>query len=151
MKKILVLGSDGLEWNTLSSPSIWNYNESGNWELGDASNILQHMRGYKISEMAGTTIRGKGAIKSGEQKIALINSGNNAGFNLVGNPYPSPIDWNKTAAMLPPTLGKSIYSKGKSFSDLLACAIGWPLISKRIKTIFDELQIKNVQYLPIKI
>ncbi len=117
-----VLGSDGLEWNTLSSPSIWNYNESGNWELGNASNLLQHMRGYKIFEMAGTTIRGKGAIKSGEQKIALINSGNNAGFNLVGNPYPSPIDWNKTAATLPPTIGKSIYSKGKStrFADQFA-------------------------------
>jgi PKD repeat protein len=109
-----VLGVEGLEWNLPSNTSIWNYTEVGNWEIGTAGSLLEHMRGYKIFEMAGNTIRGKGLINSGIQEIALVNAGDNSGFNLVGNPYPSPIDWNKTASNLPVSICKSIYTKGKS-------------------------------------
>jgi len=44
-----------------------------------------------------------------------------------------------------------IYSDGTVFSDYLACALGWPLISNNIKNIFEQLNINNIQYLPIKI
>jgi hypothetical protein len=43
------------------------------------------------------------------------------------------------------------YSKGKVLQDYLSCAIGWPLVSLRVKEIFEDLNIYNVQFLPVNI
>jgi hypothetical protein len=44
-----------------------------------------------------------------------------------------------------------LYSKGKVFLDYLPSGIGWPIVSFKVKEIFDDLHISNVQFLPISI
>ncbi len=121
---IPVPGAEGIVWQSLASPSIWDYNEEGGsaavgfgWQLRSVSSAMQQMAGYRILQTGGTTLLAKGNVNSGNQKIALSRTGNTpeaSGYNLVGNPYPSPIDWNLAASTLPSSIGKSIHTSGKS-------------------------------------
>ena len=49
-------------------------------------------RGYQANIATGVTVDLNGTLNNGNQSIAVTNSGG-AGYNLIGNPYPSPISW----------------------------------------------------------
>ncbi|PIY08378.1 MAG: hypothetical protein COZ18_12615 [Flexibacter sp. CG_4_10_14_3_um_filter_32_15] len=53
---------------------------------------LTPARGYQANIASGVTVDLNGTLNNGSLTIGLTNSGGD-GYNLVGNPYPSPISW----------------------------------------------------------
>ncbi|MBC7447707.1 MAG: T9SS type A sorting domain-containing protein [Hymenobacteraceae bacterium] len=63
----------------------------------DLSLTMTAMRGFSVYTRP-TTFTFNGALNNNGFSRAITNTGstpNGAGFNMVGNPYPSPIDWDK--------------------------------------------------------
>jgi fibronectin-binding autotransporter adhesin len=63
------------------------------------TNVLNPMTGYAVnfgSNPASNTVDITGAVNNGPLSVTLYNHNQiyTTGFNLVGNPYPSPVDWN---------------------------------------------------------
>lgn len=85
-----------------STASVVEYNETtGNWD--PASGTLNPLRGYISTSTTTTgTVTFSGILNTGAQTtdvggqptLTRTGTGAQAGFNLVGNPYPSYIDWN---------------------------------------------------------
>jgi hypothetical protein len=89
-------------------PTFYRYDEnntySGNAMTGwikyvNSSGVLDPMKGYSAnfgSSPAVVTVNLTGTVTNGNQTVNLANHDRtySQGFNLVGNPYPSPIDWN---------------------------------------------------------
>jgi hypothetical protein len=89
---------------TLGSFTFYKYDESrtsSGW-VGYSSpttNPLIPLLGYTVSFGSGSspnTVDITGSVNNGSLSATLFNHNNTytQGFNLVGNPYPSPIDWN---------------------------------------------------------
>ncbi|WP_338765669.1 choice-of-anchor D domain-containing protein [Bernardetia sp. ABR2-2B] len=70
-----------------------------NYKVPTTTN-LEVAKGYQANIQTGTTIDLNGTLNNGNISIAVTNSSGNTadGYNLVGNPYPSPIDWDKVLA-----------------------------------------------------
>ena len=69
-----------------------------NW-VSTSSMLAQ--KGYQVVPVAGNDISFSGTLNTGNQNIALTSrtgTANFAGFNLIGNPYPSYLDWNLVTA-----------------------------------------------------
>lgn len=94
-----------------SFPNFYSYNENrkdgaGNdatgWEsYTNPSGSMEAGAGYALNfgnGSAPTTVEISGSVNNGPVSIALQNHNGlyTKGFQLVGNPYPSPIDWNAT-------------------------------------------------------
>lgn len=85
-----------------SSPSLYYYDEpAGGWQLYPAASNTEEMevgRGYAIFVRQGaspTTLRLSGEINQGDFAFNLSGgTGADNGWNLLGNPYPSPIVWS---------------------------------------------------------
>jgi PKD repeat protein len=120
-----ITGSDniGLPSNaTDPSPAFWKYDNSlvdQNFHQGfrsylQASAQLKKTEAYAIMTQAGETLKLKGAINSGIIKAPLkanpTGEYNISGWNLIGNPYPSPIDWNKVTIDAPQSMHKACYT-----------------------------------------
>ncbi len=102
-------------------PNFYLYNEayteptiSIGWDA--ATTTLETMRGYCINFGASggsLTTDITGAVNSGSLSIPVTNtpSGNALadGWNLVGNPYPSPIDWGATPGWTKTNVEDGIY------------------------------------------
>ncbi len=87
-------------------PNFFRYNESKlsnadlfekGWESPASLNEpLEVGRGYICNLNTQTTVDFKGTLNNGEIKINLSKgNGTNSGWQLIGNPYPSPLDWEK--------------------------------------------------------
>jgi len=103
-------------------PNFYIYNEtktsptiSIGWDA--PSNTLETMKGYCINFGATTAplttdITG-GAFNSGSFNINVTNTSSGHawadGWNLVGNPYPSPIDWNASSGWNKLNIVNSVY------------------------------------------
>ena len=96
---------------TASFPNFYEYNEnredtSGNdatgWEnYTNSSNSVNVAEGYALNfgnTFAPATVEVTGEVNNGPISKNLQNHSGlyTKGFNLVGNPYPSPIDWDAT-------------------------------------------------------
>lgn len=62
-------------------------------------NILAPMSGYAVNlgpDAGPLTIDITGEVSNGDMSLPVFNNDHpyTSGFNLVGNPYPSPVDWN---------------------------------------------------------
>ena len=89
---------------TLGSFTFYRYDESrtsSGWVSYDnpTTNPLIPLQGYAVNFGSGSspnTVDITGAVNNGSLSVTLYNNNNTytKGFNLVGNPYPSPIDWN---------------------------------------------------------
>ena len=94
---------------TSTIPVVYTYNEdrtdtqnndASGWEsYTDPAGILETLKGYAVQTGAGNTPRIlelQGTINNGDFNRILYNKNHTytKGFNLVGNPYPSPVDWN---------------------------------------------------------
>lgn len=116
--------SNGFDWTAASSPSVYTYNESINaginnkWQaVTNTNTTINPTTGYRIfirgprelgvSLLNGTNhplqpvvLKGKGTINQGNIPVGLSSSnggGNENGWHLLANPYPSAIDWNNAA------------------------------------------------------
>jgi hypothetical protein len=93
--------SDASAWYYLSSPvdgysfassinaKLFN-NASG--QYASLTNTATAMNGYLIKSAGNITFTG--ALNNGDQAIAVNRTTNGQGWNLVGNPYTSAIDWD---------------------------------------------------------
>ncbi|MCR5889055.1 T9SS type A sorting domain-containing protein [Hymenobacter sp. J193] len=70
-------------------------------------------RGFSVNTPANQTLKFGGTPNNGTRTLALArNAGptaDDAGWHLVGNPYPSPLDWSKVAAADRPNLDAAMY------------------------------------------
>lgn len=116
--------SNGFDWTATNAPSIYSYSEtlSGNmnnrWaSIANTSTTIATGKGYRVfvrgDRSQGTillngsnytandvTLSATSTLNKGQVNVALSCSNGctaNDGWNLVGNPYPSAIDWNNSA------------------------------------------------------
>ncbi len=86
-------------------PTLWRYDESvtnpsmtyGWYSHTDPSNVLDRMKGY-AGIMSGTVLDLTGSALNGTQNTSITNTSSGQplsdGWNLMGNPYISPINFN---------------------------------------------------------
>jgi hypothetical protein len=131
--------SNGFDWTQSAAPSIFWYNENqaidynSRWQtIPNTSVTIPPGRGYRIfirgdkvqqgvSLINGSsytplpvTLSASSTLNKGTIPIALTCSNGctaNDGWNLVGNPYPSAIDWNDASWMTERSanIGQTIY------------------------------------------
>lgn len=118
-----VLGPDGVQLINNALPTVWEYRETvpqpgfatGWYSRTQLQHTLEGGESLLARISGGTTFNTRGMVNSGLQKIPLSSTaGNNdkKGLNLVGNPYPSPIDWNLIAQGLPASVSRSMSKMG---------------------------------------
>jgi hypothetical protein len=109
-----------------SFTTFYKYDESRtssgwvNYKLG--TNLLFPMVGYAVnfgSDPAAKTADFTGEVNNGDMSITLFNNNRTytKGFNLVGNPYPSPIDWNAASGWTKTNIDDAIYLFAASTDD----------------------------------
>lgn len=93
--------------------SIYRYDEnrlvggipaSGWVNYNNPANLLVPGTGYAVNlgpDAGPLTVDIKGAVTNGDITVPVFNNNHpyTHGFNLVGNPYPSPVDWNLINAL----------------------------------------------------
>ena len=112
---------------TASFPTFYKYDEnnsrdslghvayqSGWVKYTTGTNLLVPPNGYAVNfGTSGTpeTVNLNGIVNNGVITISLINHNRKytKGFNLVGNPYPSPIDWNDSSGWTKTNIDDAIY------------------------------------------
>jgi len=88
----------------------------------DTSKILYPLAGYAVnfgSNSAENTVDITGVVNNGGLSVTLYNNDQKytKGFNLVGNPYPSPIDWDAASGWTRTNVDGAIYLFKASDSD----------------------------------
>ena len=112
-------GGTGYDMYLWDEPTgCWKYRLNAKWDsLNSGSNNFRVGRGYLYSVQATNQTKSfAGNLNNGVLNYPLKNSGKDLaikGFNLVGNPYPSSIDWQS--------------SEGWSRSDLFASSGGYDI------------------------
>ena len=101
-----------------SFPTFYQYNEnmaSSGWvSYTTTSNLLNPMQGYAAnfgSAAIAETVNVAGVVNNGSLSITLYNHNQpyTLGFNLVGNPYPSPINWNAASGWTKTNIDNALY------------------------------------------
>jgi hypothetical protein len=99
-------------------PGFYRYEENRDtawwFDYSTGTNILEPMTGYAVnygSNLAPGTADIKGVVSNGTMAINLYNNNRTMtqGFNLVGNPYPSPIDWDAVSGWTRTNIDNAIY------------------------------------------
>lgn len=77
----------------------WNEPDDAWQQITDYSTLLNTLQGYAVTSSADRIVTFEGALHSGVYRKSLSNTEGNThnGFHLVGNPYPSSIDWRASA------------------------------------------------------
>ncbi|HKK41078.1 MAG TPA: LamG-like jellyroll fold domain-containing protein, partial [Bacteroidales bacterium] len=86
------------------------------------TNPLVPLQGYAAnfgSLSAANTVDISGTVNNGSLSITLYNHNNTytQGFNLIGNPYPSPIDWDASAGWTKTNIDNALYYFKASTTD----------------------------------
>lgn len=99
-------------------PTLYYYDEnlaSLGWvRYTTASGILNPMQGYAANFGAAATARTidiSGVVNNGVQSVTLYNHNRTytLGFNLAGNPYPSPVDWDAASGWTRTNIDNAVY------------------------------------------
>ena len=104
----------GYDQNRLSTTAN-NYNafDKGWFSPLTLSDGLAVGRGYTVNLAAAETVDFAGALNNGPLTVPLARNAGptaaDAGWALVGNPYPAPLDWSQVAAADRPNLDASMY------------------------------------------
>jgi hypothetical protein len=112
----------------LASPTtlFYRYDESrtaSGWvNYKNIANVLNPMQGYAVnlgSSAAANTIDITGVVNNGNMSVTLYNHNNTytKGFNLVGNPYPSPINWDAASGWTKTNIDNAVYYFKASATD----------------------------------
>ncbi|MBE9480102.1 MAG: T9SS type A sorting domain-containing protein, partial [Bacteroidetes bacterium] len=105
--------------NSLNNYYVYPYNETNNsWSYLSTGDNLEVGKGYAVfySGNQNTTVTFSETLNTGDQTIAVTKtnySGTPAddNWNLVGNPFPSPIDWDDVT---PTNIESAIYTWNSS-------------------------------------
>lgn len=109
-----------------SFPTFYKYDESNTssgWEsYVDPAGVLSPMHGYSVnfgSVSAPNTVDVNGEVNNGPLSLMLQNNDNTytLGLNLVGNPYPSAIDWDAASGWTKTNIDNAIYYFNASGTD----------------------------------
>jgi hypothetical protein len=110
-----------------SFPEVYRYDESlsyAGWvNYTNASGMLNSLEGYAVNFGATTaakTIDITGVVNNGTVSSATLYNHNQPytqGFNLAGNPYPSPIDWTATSGWSRTNIDNAIYYFNNGIAD----------------------------------
>ncbi len=75
------------------------------------SNALNPGRGYTVNISASEKVDLVGTLNNGTVPVGALSRGAqaNAGWQLLGNPYPAPLDWNVARIGLPTGVQDAIY------------------------------------------
>jgi len=102
-----------------SFPDLYKFDESlasNGWvNYTTSSGLLTPLAGYAVnfgSSSAPLTISLKGVVNNHTVSSPILYNHNLAytqGFNLVGNPYPSPIDWNAATGWTKTNIDNALY------------------------------------------
>jgi len=102
--------------NTLSDDvagvgnNFWTYNESySDWDFIDSGTELSVMKGYNVyvyTPIDKTSIF-TGTLNTGACSINTTADGD--GWNMIGNPYPSAIDWDAASGWTKTNVNDAIY------------------------------------------
>lgn len=121
------LAADNYVWHFLSSPVadftvektfagdyVYRLVESTNsWQVLKTGDFVTTGAGYmvKTTKTGGKTLVYNGTFNNGSISLALTNTGGTAdnGYNLVGNPYPSAIDWNAASGWTKTNISTTIW------------------------------------------
>jgi len=94
------------------SDNIWFFNTSvAEWQ-SFGTGQLEQMTGYVVRFPVTTTLEFEGVLNNGtmiRNDLIRSDSPNNFGWNYVGNPYPSPIDWDANPGISRTNLNNAIY------------------------------------------
>ncbi len=99
-------------------PTIFEYDESrttSGWvDYSNPVGILAPLSGYALnfgSTLSADTVDISGVVNNGALSVLLYNNDNTytKGLNLVGNPYPSPIDWDAASGWTKTNIDNAIY------------------------------------------
>jgi len=102
----------------VSFATLYRYDESqinSGWiSYINTSGILNPMEGYSVNFGAVSspvTFDIKGEVNNGDLQTTLYNNNKTytKGFNLVGNPYPSPIDWDASSGWTKTNIDDALY------------------------------------------
>jgi len=111
---------------TYWSPTFYEYDESrtsSGWvDYTDPAGVLEPMHGYAVNfgnVSAPNTVDVTGEVNNGVLSLTLYNNNNTytQGLNLVGNPYPSPIDWDAAAGWTKTNIDDAVYYFKASATD----------------------------------
>jgi len=109
-----------------SWPTFYRYDESrtsSGWvSYVTPSNLLNPMAGYAAnfgSSGSAITVDITGVVNNGTLSTTLYNHNNTytQGFNLVGNPYPSPINWDAPSGWTKTNIDDALYYFKASTTD----------------------------------
>ncbi len=98
--------------------AIYRYDEnrtSGGWvSYKNPSGLLNPLAGYSANFGASTlpeTAEIEGVVSNGNIEVTLYNHNQpyTKGFNLIGNPYPSPIDWDAPSGWTKDNIDNALY------------------------------------------
>jgi len=99
-------------------PQFYSYDESAvtnGWVIDTVpSSTLTAMHGYAVNFgylYTPKTISVTGVVNNGSTSYSLFNHNNTytLGFNLAGNPYPSPINWNASSGWTKTNIDNALY------------------------------------------
>jgi hypothetical protein len=121
------VGEFGDDMDLMASfPSFYRYDEnrtSSGWvSYTTAANVLSQMQGYSVQFGAAAvpnTADVTGSVTNGAVSVTLYNHNYTytKGFNLVGNPYPSPIDWDAASGWTKTNIDNALYYFKASATD----------------------------------
>jgi hypothetical protein len=107
-------------------PAFYRYDESlstSGWvSYIDSSYVLNPVQGYAVnfgSSAPPLIFDVTGVVNNGDMSATLFNHNNtySEGFNLVGNPYPSPIDWDALSGWTRINIDNALYYFETSTTD----------------------------------
>jgi hypothetical protein len=107
-------------------PTIYRYDESrtsSGWvAYNDPAGILEPMNGYSVNFGSGSapvTVDVSGEVNNGPLSLTLNNNNHTytQGMNLIGNPYPSAIDWDAASGWTKTNIDNAIYYFNASGAD----------------------------------
>jgi hypothetical protein len=110
-------------------PSVYRHDEnlaSNGWvTYTDSSNPLSPLKGYAFqlgNATTAKTIDMNGIVNNGNLSISLTNNNQlyTKGFQLISNPYPSPINWDATSGWTKNKIDNAIYFLDASSTDQYA-------------------------------
>lgn len=99
-------------------PTFYSFDEtsanSGWIDYTNTAGTLDPLHGYAVqfgSDPAAKTVDVTGVVNNGSLSATFYNHNNTytLGFNLAGNPYPSPIDWDAASGWTKTNIDNAIY------------------------------------------
>ncbi|OGX82240.1 hypothetical protein BEN47_18605 [Hymenobacter lapidarius] len=90
-----VFGYDETRVNTSGNPAPQDF-DKGFFSPNSLGDMLMVTRGYTVNIPASQTVDFVGTLNNGDYSASSLSRGtqSESGYQLLGNPYPSPIDWD---------------------------------------------------------